>query len=172
MISEDSDEWGQMQQIQNYIGLYYDDPERVRHNAQETGGRFSLSHGRYSTEPEDDEIVFIAPGQGLLGSWVINRHLEPTFSERLREMMKERSLSAPEVYKRGNLDRSLFSKLMTDPAYSPSKDTAIQVAFGLQLSLKEAKELIGSAGYQLSRSIRRDVALECCFKHGYNNVVQ
>ncbi len=181
MIRKNSDESYQLQLIKKYIDLHYDEPEIVLHKAedssedyeyQEPRERYSIATGAsHSAAPEVscDELPTV---QVLLEGYGIDEHLEPTFSQRLRGMMEERSLSAPEVYKHGNLDKSLFSKLMTDPAYSPSKDTAIQVAFGLRLPLKQAKELIGSAGYQLSRSIRRDVALECCFKSGYNNVVR
>ena len=96
--------------------------------------------------------------------------LEITFSRTLLGLMQEKDLSSPEVYKRGNVEKSLFSKILSDEYYSPSKDTAIQIALGLGLDLKEAKNLIGRAGYRLSRSIRRDVAIEYCFNEGITNV--
>ena len=87
-----------------------------------------------------------------------------TFSQKLMELMREKELTSPEVYRRGNVEKSLFSKILSDAHDSPSRDTAIQIAFGLGLNLKEARDLIGRAGYRLTHSIERDVVIEDCFR--------
>ena len=56
---------------------------------------------------------------------------------------------------------------MSDYGYQPSKDTVIALALVLQLSLDEAKDLLDAAGYTLSHSIRRDVAIEYFLRSHY-----
>ena len=95
-----------------------------------------------------------------------------TFAEKLRQLMAKYSLVPSAVYKAGNVDKSLFSKILSNNYYSPSRDTALSIAFGMKLSLEEAEDLIGRAGYTLSHSIVRDIVLECCFKKRIYNVVE
>ncbi len=166
MVQEEREQLGL---IRKYIDRYYREPEIVSYKAEDRAEikpqEFREPEVRYS--PVEDLTLL-----DILESRSLELNLEKTFSERMRELMGELSLSAPEVYKRGNLEKSLFSKLQNDPYYCPSKDTAIQIAFGLGLDLKSAKDLIGRAGFRLSHSIMRDVALECCFKSGFMDVVR
>lgn len=65
-----------------------------------------------------------------------------------------------EVYKRANVDRKLFSKIRTHPAYQPSKMTALAFAVALELSLEETRDFIGRAGYALSHSKKLAIIVE------------
>ena len=84
----------------------------------------------------------------------------PTFSNEVKRIMDERGITATELCSRILMDRRLFSKLNTDPNYRPSKETAVSICFGLQLSYKEACVLLERAGFSLSRSIRYDTVVE------------
>ena len=147
----------------------------VSDNYQEykySGGMYSLEP-KYSLDFFDDEITLYDIKNIKTQKTAPERKLpvKLTFTEKLLQLMNDKGLSAPEVYKYANLDKTLFSKMLSDSKYSPSKDTAIAACFGLRLNLKEAKDLLDRAGYTLAHSIERDVALECCFKEGINNVV-
>ena len=48
---------------------------------------------------------------------------------------------------------------------SPSKKTAIAFAIALELNLDETMDLIGRAGYALSKSSVSDLIIEYCIKH-------
>ena len=84
--------------------------------------------------------------------------------------MNMKSLTETAVYKGASLDRRLFSKIMTDHQYMPSKDTAIAVALSLKLSPEEASDLLQRAGYSLSHSIKRDIGFEYFFNNHIHSV--
>ena len=65
-----------------------------------------------------------------------------------------------EVYKTAQIDRRLFSKIMSNREYKPAKDTVIALALALKLSLEETNDLLSRAGYILSHSNKKDVIIE------------
>ena len=83
--------------------------------------------------------------------------LDAGFSESLLKLIDMKGKSDPDVYKKANIDRKLFSKIRSNPEYQPTKSTALALAFGLELSLEETKEFIAKAGYALSESKIADV---------------
>ncbi|MGN1030684.1 MAG: RNase III inhibitor, partial [Butyricicoccaceae bacterium] len=99
-------------------------------------------------------------------------HLDDTFSQMLFRLIDERGLSDPQVYKRANLDRKLFSKIRSNPHYQPSKRTALALAVALELSLDETLDLLRTAGYTLSHSSRFDVILEYFIRSGNYNIFE
>lgn len=90
--------------------------------------------------------------------------LEPTFSEVLFQLIKEKGISETDCYKNANLDRKLFSKIRSNTDYQPRKNTVFALCIGLGLDLPEAKKLLDAAGFSLSRSIKMDVVMAFLFK--------
>ena len=85
---------------------------------------------------------------------------EKTFSEYLLDLLKERNGKDSEVYKRAEVSRQLFSKILNNPDYQPTKSTVIQLALGLQLDLAQTQKLLGKAGYALTRSSKADLVVQ------------
>ena len=88
------------------------------------------------------------------------RNAERTFSESLLDLLKERSGKDSEVYKRAEISKQLFSKILSNRDYKPTKDTAIQLAIGLQLDLAQTQKLLEKAGYALTRSSKADLVVQ------------
>ena len=80
-----------------------------------------------------------------------------SFRSILFRYLKEKNISEVECYKKANLDRRTFSKIRSDDDYRPSKSTVIALAIALELDFKETEELLGSAGFGLSRFYIEDV---------------
>ena len=96
---------------------------------------------------------------------------EKTFTDVLISHIYNRGLKDSEVYKAAQMDRRLFSKIMSDIQYKPAKDTAIALAFALHLSFGEALDLLYRAGYTLSHSSKRDIIIEYFFRKNIYKLV-
>ena len=92
------------------------------------------------------------------------------FSETLLKLIDRTGKKDSEVYKRANVDRKLFSKIRNNPAYKPSKSTALAFAVALELNLEETRDFIGRAGFALTRSSKRDIIVELFIKNKKYNI--
>lgn len=90
---------------------------------------------------------------------VLKQH-EKTFSEYLLNLIRERDGKVSEVYKRAEVSKQLFSKILNNPEYQPTKSTVIQLAIGLQLDLPGTQKLLEKAGYALTRSSKTDLVVQ------------
>ena len=100
---------------------------------------------------------------------VLKQH-EKTFSEYLLDLLKERDGKDSEVYKRAEVSKQLFSKILNNPDYQPTKSTVIQLALGLQLNLRQTQKLLGKAGYALTRSSKTDLVVQYYIERKIYNV--
>ena len=95
---------------------------------------------------------------------------EEAFVATMFSYIKKKNLDPIEVYKKANIDRRLFSKIRNNPNYIPSKKTALSLAIALELTLEETKDLIGRAGFVLSRTIIFDSIIEYFISVGNYNI--
>lgn len=93
------------------------------------------------------------------------RKTDAGFSETLLKLIDESGEKDSVIYKRANVDRRLFSKIRSNPEYRPSKATAVAFAIALELNVEETNDLIGRAGYVLSRSSKADLVAKYFIEH-------
>lgn len=125
--------------------------------------------------PEDFSVSAVpaAPQEAAFSTVSLEELLkqrEKTFSEYLLDLLKERSGRDSEVYKRAEVSKQLFSKILSNPDYQPTKSTVIQLALGLQLDLAQTQKLLGRAGYALTRSSKADLVVQYYIERKIYNV--
>lgn len=98
--------------------------------------------------------------------------LDAVFSETLLKLIDRTGKTDPEIYKKANVDRKLFSKIKNNPDYKPSKSTALAFAIALELDLEETKDLIARAGFALSHSSVFDVIIEYFIQQKKYNIFE
>lgn len=106
--------------------------------------------------------------QGLMDE--LEKFTDKTFTDVLAMYIKNSYLKESEIYKAAQMDRRLFSKIMSDREYKPAKDTAVALAFALHLTLAEATDLLSRAGYTLSHSNKKDIIIEYFFRERIYNL--
>lgn len=96
--------------------------------------------------------------------------LQKTFQEKLFEIIDERGLTGPQVYK-NYISKQVYSKIQSDREYRPNKYTALALCLSLNLSVEQTLDLIGRAGLTLSPSSKMDLVVKACIiNHEYNIV--
>ena len=161
-------------------------PAAVVTGSQQTPSdvRFSIGEVFFDPREREEEDAFESASvretlKAVFGSdgWfgkqtVLNRienRVNMSFSEKLVDIIRKKGLKPSAVYHAARVDRKLFSKIVSDASYKPSKDTCLAILFALRLNLKGAKDMLSRAGYTLSHSSVRDIVLEYFFlEHIYN----
>ena len=92
-----------------------------------------------------------------------------TFQQVLFKIIDRKGMTDPEVYKKSNIDRKLFSKIRSNVDYMPSKNTVMALIIGLELNIDEATDLLQRAGYSFSPGSVADLTIQSCvMQHMYD----
>lgn len=62
---------------------------------------------------------------------LLDKTVKATFVEQTIKFIRERGLKDNKVYKGAQIDRRLFSKIMSDLHYKPFKDTALALSYAV-----------------------------------------
>ena len=132
---------------------------------------YDMEQEMTAMEPQAPSPMDSAPAFGKVsGLDDILEKRQETFQEMLFRLIDRRGMTDPEVYKKANLDRKLFSKIRGNAQYMPSKRTALALAVALELNMDETIDLLKRAGLALSPSSRFDLIVGYCISHGIYNI--
>ena len=175
--------------IRAYVDSHYVEEAHKREYAVDRRRRLrrlldAEDYRRYEREPESGfeeihlaECLGVPPTVSVDGAAhdadidALLASAEKTFQERLFEIIDERGLTGPQVYK-NYISKQVYSKIQADKNYHPNKFTAIALCLSLHLSLDETKDLIGRAGWTLSPSNKADLVVKGCILKGEYNLVK
>ena len=93
-----------------------------------------------------------------------------SFGKYLIELIDERGLKDSEVYKKANINRDVFNKIINDKVTKPKKKTCVALAIALKLDLAETNELLSKAGYVLSNSFIFDKIIIYCLNNNIYDI--
>ena len=134
---------------------------------EDSAQKYDESNRSESAIPKEFDISTMQKTKitkGMSSTIPVNRNIdklmdqmEETFSQRLLRMIDERDMTDSEAYTKAYVDRRHFSKIRKDVNYVPNKKTVLAFTIALELSLDEAKDLLASAGFALSRSSKTDI---------------
>ena len=131
------------------------------------------AHGSRRNIPPDKEAR-PKPKKSTKGKVDISKLIassEKTFQEKLFEIIDERGLTGPQVYK-NYISKQVYSKIQANKDYHPNKFTAIALCLSLHLDIDETRDLIGRAGWTLSPSNKADLVVTGCIMNGEYNLVR
>lgn len=95
----------------------------------------------------------------------IIRHPGEGFQECLFRLIDERKMEDPEVYRRANISRKLFSKIRCNSGYTPGKKTVLALAVALELNLDQTTDLLSRAGLAFSPGNIFDLIVKYCIEN-------
>ena len=136
----------------------------AREKADDDDVQYSL-RDNYNSRSIDSAVRSLSSSASPSGTLkALEDNTNISFVDKMLEYVNAKHMRDSDVYKAAQVDRRLFSKIVSDRAYKPAKDTCIALSLVLKLTLTEANDLLSRAGYVLSHSSKRDVVIEYFFR--------
>lgn len=88
------------------------------------------------------------------------KNLDDNFQVTLFKLIDLKGMDDVECYKKANVSKQTWYKILNEKDYKPSKNTVLAFAIALQLSLEQTKQLLKTVGFALSKSNKFDVIIE------------
>ena len=124
---------------------------------------------QYETQNYSFELKSSTPDYNSINACITPS--DDILQEKIRKTILSKNLDEVAIYKKADVDRKLFSKIRTQPDYHPNKNTLLKLCLAMNLETKETEDLLSTAGYSLSRSMRSDLILRYCFTNHIFDVI-
>lgn len=96
--------------------------------------------------------------------------LDDNFAVTLLKLVDVKGITDVECYKKANVSKQTWYKIINERNYKPSKNTVIAFAIALKLTLEETKHLLATVGFALSKSNKFDIIIEYFLIKGEYNI--
>ena len=113
------------------------------------------------TEHSFDKKLYMSDGKDEL-----------SFMNHLLGLLIEKGIDNTVCYKRSNVSKGAFSKIMCGDTKKPLKKTVLGLCIGLNLNLEESKKLLASADMAFNPYNKRDKLVIDCITSGQYNIFE
>ena len=146
--------------VDSYIYRHYLDRHHTYEDSSVSSDEMMVCQSAYVLRVKEPLYKAIVATPSVTNIDNIVDNLGETFSATLMRLIGISGKKDPEIYRRANVDRRLFSKIRSNAEYAPSKVTVLAFAIALELSLSQTEDLLERAGFALSHSRKFDVIVE------------
>jgi hypothetical protein len=101
-----------------------------------------------------------------LAKFISKERERETFLAMLERLRKEKGMTAAQLYNGAWIRKQLYSKIMGERNYHPSKNTVFAFDFSLRLDREGMDKLLESTGYRFSNSSIADLVVLFCLDRG------
>ena len=129
-----------------------------------------LDYSDYKTSPEYSAAFIPCYEEIKLQKSESYEDQDKSFIEMVDWWIEKKGMSMKNFYIQSNLNRAMLSNLRCHPDQLPKKTNAVACAIGLRLTLEEAEDLIGRAGFSFSKYVKSDVIVEYFIKNGLYDI--
>ena len=98
--------------------------------------------------------------------------IDDTFAVSLMKLIDVKKMTDVECYKKANVSKQTWYKILNEKDYKPSKNTVIAFAIALKLSYSETQKLLATVGFTLSKSSKFDLIIEYFLQNGVYDIMQ
>lgn len=130
----------------------------------------------FSTRGKNVEVDFMAPEASYDDTIEFHESITPitlpnfnapclSFAARVLTYIRVKKLNPPDVYKRGEISRQTYSRIVAADDSRVNKFTAMQFCIGLKLNMRESELLLKTAGYAFSNVLKEDKAFSFCVEN-------
>ena len=131
--------------------------EHVLHNLEARQMQTRGTTKETGTGAFDEEEFKKKPGDDL------------SFSKHLIKLLNEKNIDNATAYKRSNITKGAFSKIMCGDTKIPKRSTVLALCIGLRLKIWEAEELLASAGMAFNPYDKGELlVIKCITEENYD----
>lgn len=102
--------------------------------------------------------------------YMVDKKDELSFRNHLTEILIAKNIDNKTAYKRSNVTKGAFSKILCGDTKKPQKKTVLALCIGLRLTLKESAELLASADMAFNPYNKRDRLVMQCIETGQYDI--